>query len=29
VSDAAEMEALFQKGLDEYEKGDYFEAHEA
>ena len=29
MSDVAEMEALFQKGLDEYEKGDYFEAHEA
>ena len=23
------MESLFQKGLAEYEKGDYFEAHEA
>ncbi|MBC8346375.1 MAG: DUF309 domain-containing protein [Candidatus Marinimicrobia bacterium] len=23
------METLFQKGLTEYEKGDYFEAHEA
>ena len=29
MSDAAEIQALFQKGLDEYEKGDYFEAHEA
>jgi predicted metal-dependent hydrolase len=29
VSEAAEKEALFQKGLMEYEKGDYFEAHEA
>ena len=29
MSDAVEMEALFQKGLAEYEKGDYFEAHEA
>ena len=28
MSEAAEMEALFQKGLAEYEKGDYFEAHE-
>ena len=23
------MSELFQKGLDEYDKGDYFEAHEA
>tara|TARA_Y100000782_G_scaffold97794_1_gene111059 strand:- start:24 stop:392 length:369 start_codon:yes stop_codon:yes gene_type:complete len=29
VNEAAEKEALFQKGLMEYEKGDYFEAHEA
>jgi len=29
VGDALEMEILFQKGLSEYEKGDYFEAHEA
>ncbi len=29
MSEAAEKEALFQKGLMEYEKGDYFEAHEA
>ena len=29
MSEVAEMEALFQKGLAEYEKGDYFEAHEA
>jgi|TARA_Y100000310_G_scaffold91552_3_gene88981 hypothetical protein len=29
VSEAVEMAALFQKGLSEYEKGDYFEAHEA
>ena len=29
MSEAAEKEALFQKGLLEYEKGDYFEAHEA
>ena len=29
MSDASEIQALFQKGLDEYEKGDYFEAHEA
>ena len=24
-----EMSELFKRGLDEYEKGDYFEAHEA
>jgi hypothetical protein len=29
VGEAVEMEVLFQKGLAEYEKGDYFEAHEA
>ncbi len=29
MNEAAEKEALFQKGLMEYEKGDYFEAHEA
>ena len=29
MSDADIMAALFQKGLVEYEKGDYFEAHEA
>ena len=29
MGDALEMEILFQKGLSEYEKGDYFEAHEA
>ena len=29
MSEATEMESLFQKGLAEYEKGDYFEAHEA
>ncbi len=29
MSEAAEKETLFQKGLIEYEKGDYFEAHEA
>tara|TARA_B110000014_G_C19898367_1_gene464768 strand:- start:346 stop:714 length:369 start_codon:yes stop_codon:yes gene_type:complete len=29
VGDALEMEILFRKGLSEYEKGDYFEAHEA
>ena len=29
MSDADIMAALFQKGLNEYEKGDYFEAHEA
>ena len=29
MSEAAEKEALFQRGLMEYEKGDYFEAHEA
>jgi len=29
VSEAADMDALFQKGLSEYEKGDFFEAHEA
>ena len=23
------MQILFEKGLNEYEKGDYFEAHEA
>ena len=23
------MSELFQRGLDEYDKGDYFEAHEA
>ena len=29
MSEATKMESLFQKGLAEYEKGDYFEAHEA
>jgi len=29
VGEAVEMEVLFQKGLAEYEKGDYFDAHEA
>ena len=29
MNEAAEKEALFQKGLMEYERGDYFEAHEA
>ena len=29
MGDVLEMEILFQKGLSEYEKGDYFEAHEA
>lgn len=29
MGEAVEMEVLFQKGLAEYEKGDYFEAHEA
>ena len=29
MNEAGEKEALFQKGLMEYEKGDYFEAHEA
>ena len=29
MGDALEMEILFHKGLSEYEKGDYFEAHEA
>ena len=29
MGDALEMEILFRKGLSEYEKGDYFEAHEA
>lgn len=29
MSEAADMDALFQKGLSEYEKGDFFEAHEA
>ena len=29
VGDSLEIEILFQKGLSEYEKGDYFEAHEA
>ena len=29
MSDADIMASLFQKGLVEYEKGDYFEAHEA
>ncbi len=29
MSEVVEMEALFQRGLAEYEKGDYFEAHEA
>jgi len=29
VSEVVEMEALFQRGLAEYEKGDYYEAHEA
>ena len=29
MGDSLEMEILFQKGLSEYEKGDFFEAHEA
>ena len=29
MSDASDMKILFKKGLNEYEKGDYFEAHEA
>ena len=29
MSNASEMRILFEKGLNEYEKGDYFEAHEA
>lgn len=29
MGEAVEMEVLFQKGLAEYEKGDYFDAHEA
>ena len=29
MSDASNMKILFEKGLNEYEKGDYFEAHEA
>ena len=29
MSEVVEMEALFQRGLAEYEKGDYYEAHEA
>ena len=29
MSNASEMRVLFEKGLNEYEKGDYFEAHEA
>ena len=29
MSDASNMQILFEKGLNEYEKGDYFEAHEA
>ena len=29
MSDASEMRILFEKGLNKYEKGDYFEAHEA
>jgi len=29
VNDAFKMRILFEKGLNEYEKGDYFEAHEA
>jgi predicted metal-dependent hydrolase len=29
VNDASKMRILFEKGLNEYEKGDYFEAHEA
>ncbi|MCS5624613.1 MAG: DUF309 domain-containing protein [Candidatus Marinimicrobia bacterium] len=29
MGDSLEMEILFQKGLSEYEKGDYFEAHES
>ena len=29
MGETAEIETLFQKGLSEYEKGDYFEAHEA
>ena len=29
MNDASKMRILFEKGLNEYEKGDYFEAHEA
>jgi len=29
MSNASEMRILFEKGLNKYEKGDYFEAHEA
>ena len=29
MNDSDKMSELFQRGLDEYEKGDYFEAHEA
>ena len=29
MDETAEIKTLFQKGLSEYEKGDYFEAHEA
>ena len=29
MNDAFKMRILFEKGLNEYEKGDYFEAHEA
>ena len=29
MSNASKMRDLFEKGLNEYEKGDYFEAHEA
>ena len=29
MNNSDKMSELFQKGLDEYDKGDYFEAHEA
>jgi len=29
VNKSDKMSELFQRGLDEYDKGDYFEAHEA
>lgn len=29
MNEAIEIKALFKKGIDQFEKGDYFEAHEA
>ena len=29
MNESDKMSELFQRGLDEYDKGDYFEAHEA